>query len=247
MDEQSLKPKAGLLLQRIPYRHLVTAAGEWKREAGSDDPEFLESVERIADQDALFGGRTNALQLFYTARPGERIDYNDFTSLSPYVNKYLTCPNPPDIVKVLFMRIFLRGEALDLADLILKFRVQETRSVEGFFQLLIARFSGTSHQQILVLLTPVPPTQPTGACPLYTGEEAVSSMLRDAQIPLAVLDMLAAAVTPLDLLLIEAVPLDLLPAIAVPRDPSVECTHPLHLLDLPPQKEATQSVPVPDH
>ena len=37
--------------------------------------------------DALFGGRTNALHLHYVAQPGERIDYYDFTSLYPYVNK----------------------------------------------------------------------------------------------------------------------------------------------------------------
>ncbi|KAK1792083.1 hypothetical protein P4O66_001863 [Electrophorus voltai] len=49
------------------------------------------SAERLNPRDALFGGRTNALQLYYTAQPGGRIDYYDFTSLYPYVDKVGQC------------------------------------------------------------------------------------------------------------------------------------------------------------
>ncbi|KAK1792042.1 hypothetical protein P4O66_001820 [Electrophorus voltai] len=54
--------------------------------------------------------------------------------------QYLTCPNPSELVEVLFMKTFLRGKALDRAELIFQHRAQESRTVEGFFRLLTARF-----------------------------------------------------------------------------------------------------------
>ncbi|XP_048850900.1 uncharacterized protein LOC125719998 isoform X2 [Brienomyrus brachyistius] len=48
--------------------------------------------ERIDPRDALFGGRTNALQLHYKAEGDDRIDYYDFTSLYPSVNKFKEYP-----------------------------------------------------------------------------------------------------------------------------------------------------------
>ncbi|XP_049332872.1 uncharacterized protein LOC125801098 isoform X1 [Astyanax mexicanus] len=62
---------------------------EMKR-SNHDVKKFLDHFdfpERMKPRDALFGGRTNALHLHYVAQPGERIDYYDFTSLYPYVNK----------------------------------------------------------------------------------------------------------------------------------------------------------------
>uniref|UniRef100_A0ABM5FYK9 DNA-directed DNA polymerase n=1 Tax=Pogona vitticeps TaxID=103695 RepID=A0ABM5FYK9_9SAUR len=49
--------------------------------ATADFPEPLEP------RDALFGGRTNAICLYYKPKTGEQIHYYDFTSLYPYVNK----------------------------------------------------------------------------------------------------------------------------------------------------------------
>ncbi|XP_078242820.1 uncharacterized protein LOC140705727 [Pogona vitticeps] len=49
--------------------------------ATADFPEPLEP------RDALFGGRTNAIRLYYKPKPGEQIHYYDFTSLYSYVNK----------------------------------------------------------------------------------------------------------------------------------------------------------------
>ncbi|CAF1090527.1 unnamed protein product [Brachionus calyciflorus] len=49
--------------------------------------------------DALFGGRTNGIKLYYKCKQGEEIKYKDFTSLYPSVQKY--CPYPvghPNIV-----------------------------------------------------------------------------------------------------------------------------------------------------
>ena len=39
-------------------------------------------------RDAFYGGRTNAIMLFYEAQENERISYVDFTSLYPWVCKY---------------------------------------------------------------------------------------------------------------------------------------------------------------
>lgn len=41
-------------------------------------------VDRLSPRDAFFGGRTNAVQLFYEGQA----KYIDFTSLYPWVNKY---------------------------------------------------------------------------------------------------------------------------------------------------------------
>ena len=43
---------------------------------------------RLDVRDAFYGGRTNASCVYYTCDDRERIDYVDFTSLYPYINKY---------------------------------------------------------------------------------------------------------------------------------------------------------------
>lgn len=52
----------------------------------------MEIVERLNPLDSFFGGRTNATQLYYKCKNGERIEYNDFTSLYPSVNKQCVYP-----------------------------------------------------------------------------------------------------------------------------------------------------------
>ena len=42
----------------------------------------------LCPRDAFYGGRTNAIKLYYDCETGERIWYVDFTSLYPWVNKY---------------------------------------------------------------------------------------------------------------------------------------------------------------
>ncbi|XP_053536862.1 uncharacterized protein mcf2lb isoform X1 [Ictalurus punctatus] len=70
---------------------------EWNEMKKNDNlvQNFLKDFdfpERLNPRDALYGGRTNALNLHYVAQPGERIDYFDFTSLYPFVNKTKTYP-----------------------------------------------------------------------------------------------------------------------------------------------------------
>lgn len=56
---------------------------------------FVETVDvetPLKLRDALFGGRTNATRLFCEVKDGERIFYDDFTSLYPYCNAYKRFP-----------------------------------------------------------------------------------------------------------------------------------------------------------
>lgn len=62
------------------------------------DSELQEFAKKYKEQppinirDALFGGRTNAVKLYYMVKDGEKIRYFDFTSLYPFVQKYCTFP-----------------------------------------------------------------------------------------------------------------------------------------------------------
>ena len=63
----------------------------------------LQLTQRLQPRDAFFGGRTNAVQLYYHVQPDEQIRYVDYTSLYPFVNKNCKYPvghpqiinNPP--------------------------------------------------------------------------------------------------------------------------------------------------------
>ena len=52
----------------------------------------LNLTERLNPRDAFFGGRTNAAKLYHRCNNHEKIQYYDFTSLYPWVNKYKTYP-----------------------------------------------------------------------------------------------------------------------------------------------------------
>ena len=57
-----------------------------------------EPYKPLNPRDAFFGGRTNAIQLFYEAKDNEHIGYVDFTSLYPWVCKYGLFPlGHPDV------------------------------------------------------------------------------------------------------------------------------------------------------
>ena len=49
-------------------------------------------IEALKPRDALYGGRTNAFQLYYKCKPNEKIKYYDFTSLYPAVQKQEVYP-----------------------------------------------------------------------------------------------------------------------------------------------------------
>ena len=60
--------------------------------------EFLDGsdfVQSIDPRDAFFGGRVNGYKLFAKVGPGETVEYVDFTSLYPYVNKTKRYPIKP--------------------------------------------------------------------------------------------------------------------------------------------------------
>ena len=72
---------------------------EWKRlKASSEDIQgFVDGlglVDRLEPRDAFYGGRTEAVTMHAVADPdqGESIQYLDFTSLYPFVNKNCTYP-----------------------------------------------------------------------------------------------------------------------------------------------------------
>ncbi|KAG1661834.1 Death-associated inhibitor of apoptosis 2 [Nymphon striatum] len=47
----------------------------------------LDITTRLDPREGLFGGRTNAIKLYYKPQKNEKISYLDFTSLYPYINK----------------------------------------------------------------------------------------------------------------------------------------------------------------
>ena len=65
---------------------------QWQRmkQENKDIATFVDQlniVEPMNPRDAFCGGRTNAVKLYHQAEADEDIDYNDYTSLYPYVNK----------------------------------------------------------------------------------------------------------------------------------------------------------------
>ena len=60
--------------------------------APPSDPQTHQTPLLLDPRNALFGGRTNAYQLYRCVEGGERILYYDFKSLYPYVNKYCRYP-----------------------------------------------------------------------------------------------------------------------------------------------------------
>ena len=54
--------------------------------------QFYPGMDPIKPRDALFGGRTNAVQLYFEVKEPQEIKYADICSLYPYVNKYKAYP-----------------------------------------------------------------------------------------------------------------------------------------------------------
>ncbi|XP_053718831.1 uncharacterized protein LOC128757511 isoform X1 [Synchiropus splendidus] len=88
--EQTLKSNHEVRLITI-WEH------EWRslQQSCDDLRDFLldfDTPEPLNPRNALYGGRTSALKLRYTTKPGEKVFYADVTSLYPYVNS--TCSYP---------------------------------------------------------------------------------------------------------------------------------------------------------
>ena len=75
------------------------------RETYPNDPELrhylqnLDITDRLDPRESFFAGRTNASQLYYRTKEDEKIEYLDFTSLYPWVNK--TCQYPVGDLEVI--------------------------------------------------------------------------------------------------------------------------------------------------
>ncbi|KAE8597395.1 hypothetical protein XENTR_v10005656 [Xenopus tropicalis] len=70
---------------------------EWHEMLEKDErlKEFIHKMQfpiPLDPRDALYGGRTNAIKLYHKVEDGENINYYDFTSLYPFVNKTKTYP-----------------------------------------------------------------------------------------------------------------------------------------------------------
>ncbi len=90
--------KVNYMLQKMPgYRVITMWEHEWTslKLVDPDLRDWLrrqEIVDPIQVRDCLYGGRTNALVLYYNCLNRERINYADVTSLYPYVQKYKRYP-----------------------------------------------------------------------------------------------------------------------------------------------------------
>ncbi|KAK3737383.1 hypothetical protein QZH41_011514 [Actinostola sp. cb2023] len=60
---------------------------EWDAMDVTDDtfPQWMKHQKPLNPRDGLFGGRTNAIELYFRCPEGSRVDYVDFTSLYPAV------------------------------------------------------------------------------------------------------------------------------------------------------------------
>lgn len=79
-------------LRRRGYKVIEMWGCQWKKEKESNEEcrnftNQLEFTTPLNPRDGFFGGRTNAYTLYYKCKPGEKIKYDDFTSLYPFVNK----------------------------------------------------------------------------------------------------------------------------------------------------------------
>ena len=84
-------------LQHSGYNVIVMWECAWKqlKQQNLNILPFLNQLDltnRLRPRDAFFGGRTNAVQLYYQVQPGEQIRYVDYTSLYPFVNKNCQYP-----------------------------------------------------------------------------------------------------------------------------------------------------------
>ena len=104
-ETYQLTKKKTDLLRKVGYKVFVEWECNFRRKL-ANDPMLQENVNGLDwsvplnPKDALFGGRTGLSCCYHKTVPGERIDYIDYTSLYPWVNKYGTYPlGHPTILK----------------------------------------------------------------------------------------------------------------------------------------------------
>ncbi|VDI57140.1 Hypothetical predicted protein [Mytilus galloprovincialis] len=85
-------------LIRLGYEYVCIWEHEFHQLMSTDDQmrelvSTLDITDRLNVRDSFYGGRTNGIKLYHEcAEPGETIEYYDFTSLYPSVNKYAKYP-----------------------------------------------------------------------------------------------------------------------------------------------------------
>ena len=117
MTQQSMSKLYTLTMKKKSYieslgmKYVCMWENEF-RETYRNDPELrhylqnLDITDRLDPRESFFGGRTNASQLYYRTKEDEKIEYVDFTSLYPWVNK--TCKYPvghPEVITSDFKEI----------------------------------------------------------------------------------------------------------------------------------------------
>ncbi|KAL9952108.1 hypothetical protein ACROYT_G039315 [Oculina patagonica] len=91
-------------LREAGYEVIEMWECEWneKKRTDADVGAYVKSLrltERLEPRDAFFGGRTNAIKLYHKVQEGEKIQYVDFTSLYPFINKNCEYPvGHPEII-----------------------------------------------------------------------------------------------------------------------------------------------------
>ena len=87
--------------ESLGYR-VITAWGHEMNDLPKDEKIYFDNVDvqpRLLPSKAFFGGRTNCVKLYSRVEADQRIEYVDFTSLYPWVNKYSTYPKGhPEII-----------------------------------------------------------------------------------------------------------------------------------------------------
>ena len=105
MDAVYQDTMARLVAIRAGDIHVISIWGcQWSR-LKKEDPQIKAFVDALTivppmnPRDAFFGGRTNAVHLYYKIQDDERIFYIDYMSLYPWTNKYAVYPvGHPDFI-----------------------------------------------------------------------------------------------------------------------------------------------------
>ena len=89
----ALTVRKEVALKKLGYKVISKWDHEFRQEMTDDEDltKFVKSVNVVSllePRDSFFGGRVNETRLHYKIKEGETIDYVDYTSLYPAVNKY---------------------------------------------------------------------------------------------------------------------------------------------------------------
>jgi G:T-mismatch repair DNA endonuclease (very short patch repair protein) len=91
-------------ITRVGYQVIVQWKCDFERDILSKQPELHTHPEfdrePLNTRDALYGGRNEAMRLYYKGREGETIQYCDIMALYPYICKYFKFPVGHPVIHV---------------------------------------------------------------------------------------------------------------------------------------------------